>query len=233
MYDYLLHAVETEYRTMRVLSESERGSVRLLRHNTGGKMFIFRQFEGSAEVYKKLLPIDCINLPQVYEAADRDGRAAVLEEYIQGDSLDFLLQANLFSPAETRDIALQLCRGLWMLHSLGIVHRDIKPENVIMRGSDAVLIDLDVSRLHKSDSSADTRVLGTMGYAAPEQYGFSQTDERADIYSLGVMMNVLLTRQHPSNTLAQGKLGRIIEKCTMTSPSKRYKNVVQLMEELR
>ncbi len=104
----------------------------------------------------------------------------------------------MFTPAETRKITLQLCNALWMLHKLGAVHRDIKPENVIVRGSEAVLIDFDASRIFKSEMSHDTQILGTTGYAAPEQYGISQTDERADIYSVSVLLNIMLTGKHPS-----------------------------------
>ena len=157
---------------------------------------------------------------------------AVLEEYIQGDSLAYLLEGALFTPAEARKITLQLCDALWVLHSMGAVHRDIKPENVIIRGSEAVLIDFDASRLFKNGNSTDTQILGTTGYAAPEQYGISQTDERADIYSVGVLLNIMLTGKHPSKELASGKLGHIVQKCTMINPKKRYKNVLHLMEAL-
>lgn len=115
---------------------------------------------------------------------------------------------------------------------MGAVHRDIKPENVILRGSEAVLIDFDASRIFKSENTSDTRVLGTTGYAAPEQYGIAQTDERADIYSLGVLLNIMLTGKHPSKELASGRLGRIVQKCTMVNPKKRYQNVLYLMEAL-
>ena len=204
MFDFLLSNIEKEYSLVRVLKESDRGSVSLLRHRSRGGRYIFRLFDGNAEVYKKLIGFECPALPRIYDAAEKDGRTAVLEEYIQGDSLDFLLEGSLCSPAEARDIMLRLCRGVWVLHSLGAVHRDIKPENVILRGEDAVLIDFDASRIHKLLSGGDTRVLGTMGYAAPEQYGFSQTDHRADIYSLGVLYNVMLTGQHPSRAIAGG-----------------------------
>ena len=72
----------------------------------------------------------------------------------------------------------------------------------------------------------------TTGFAAPEQYGLSQSDTRTDIYSLGVLMNVMLTGQHPSKKLAEGRLGRIIQRCTQINPAKRYKNVLHLMEAL-
>ena len=164
------------------------------------------------------------------EAADSGGMVAVLEEYIQGDSLAFLLEGALFTPEEARRITLQLCSALWVLHSLGAVHRDIKPENVIIRGSQAVLIDFDASRIFKNENCGDTQILGTTGYAAPEQYGIAQTDQRSDIYSLGVLLNIMLTGKHPSRELAPGKLGRIVQKCTMVNPKKRYKNVLYLMK---
>lgn len=204
----------------------------LLKNRQNGTRLIFRHYRGNGEVYQKLLRISCPNLPQVMEVAESGGMVAALEEYIQGDSLAFLLEWALFTPAEAREIILQLCNALWVLHSMGAVHRDIKPENVILRGSEAVLIDFDASRIFKSENTSDTRVLGTTGYAAPEQYGIAQTDERADIYSLGVLLNIMLTGKHPSKELASGQLGRIVQKCTMVNPKKRYQNVLYLMEAL-
>ena len=162
-----------------------------------------------------------------------DGESAlVIEEFIEGDTLDFLLEGALFTPQETREIVRQLCQALWVLHSMAAVHRDIKPENVIMRRRQAILIDFDAARLHKPEQEADTQILGTTGFAAPEQYGLSQSDVRTDIYALGVLMNVMLTGEHPSKKLAEGRMGRIIERCTRVSPEKRYKNVLRLMGEL-
>ena len=143
-----------------------------------------------------------------------------------------MLKDALFSQAETRQIVKHLCQGLWVLHSMAAVHRDIKPENVILRGLDAVLIDFDAARLHKPQAETDTQVLGTTGFAAPEQYGLSQSDTRTDIYSLGVLMNVMLTGKHPSKKLAEGRIGRVIQRCTQVSPAKRYKTVLHLMEAL-
>lgn len=228
----MLSSIETDYETVKAIKHSERGCVSLLQNKQNGTRFIFRHYRGNGEVYRKLLGISCPNLPQIMETAERDGMVAVLEEYIQGDSLAYLLEGALFSHAEARKITMQLCNALWVLHKLGAVHRDIKPENVIIRGSEAILIDFDASRIFKSDTNQDTQILGTTGYAAPEQYGIAQTDERADIYSLGVLLNVMLTGKHPSKELANGRLGRIVQKCTMVNPEKRYKSVLYLMEAL-
>ena len=232
MYDWLKQALKTEYTPVRLLKESDRGSVRVIRHNVTGRRFVLRCFTGNGEVYQKLLGYACPNLPVVYEAAAKGEENLVLEELIQGDTLNFLLQGALFTPAETRNIVIQLCRGLWALHSLGAVHRDIKPENIILRGADAVLIDFDAARFHKPELETDTRILGTTGFAAPEQYGLSQSDCRADIYSVGILMNVMLTGEHPSKKLAAGKLGRVVQRCTQVNPKKRYQNVLRLMEAL-
>lgn len=232
IYPYLLSSIETDYETVKTIKNSERGCVSLLLNKQNGTRFIFRHYQGSGEVYRKLLSVSCPNLPKIMEAAEQDGMVAVLEEYIQGDSLAFLLAGACLTPAEARKITLQLCNALWVLHSMGAVHRDIKPENVIIRGSEAVLIDFDASRIFKSGTNQDTQILGTTGYAAPEQYGITQTDERADIYSLGVLLNIMLTGKHPSKELANGHLGRIVQKCTMVNPKKRYKSVLYLMEAL-
>ena len=140
------------------------------------------------------------NLPVIYEVAQQDGDNLVLEEFIQGDTLGFLLQDALFSPEETKKIVRQVCRALWVLHSIGAVHRDVKPENIILRGDNAVLIDFDAARLYKPEETADTQILGTTGFAAPEQYGLSQTDQRTDIFAVGVLINVMLTGKHPSKS---------------------------------
>ena len=232
IYSWLSEQLKLEFEEVRLLKESPRGSVRLIRHRASGKQFILRRFTGNGEVYRRLLDCSCRHLPLIYETAEREGKNLVIEEFVQGDTLDFLLADALFTPQETRKVVKQLCQRLWVLHSMAAVHRDVKPENVILRRTDAVLIDFDAARLHKPQAEADTQILGTTGFAAPEQYGLGQSDTRTDIYSLGVLMNVMLTGQHPSKKLAEGRLGRVIQRCTQVNPAKRYKNVLHLMEAL-
>ena len=227
-----LEAVTTEYDTLRVLKQSPRGTVSVVRHKKSGTRYVFRRYSGSGEVYRRLLPVLCPHLPQIMEAAEQDGQTAVLEEYVQGDTLAELLMGARLTEREARQVTMQLCQALHVLHSMGAVHRDVKPENVILRGSDAVLIDFDAARIYKDESESDTQVLGTTGFAAPEQYGIFQSDERADIFSLGVLLNIMLTGKHPSREMAAGKMGRIVRKCTMTAPEQRYQSARALMEVL-
>ena len=232
VYEELLQSVEQEFRLQRTIKVGARGSVYALQHAVSGRQYIFRQFQGRSDAYRRLLAIQSPNLPEIYEVGEQNGQTAVLEEYVQGDTLYEVLRGNLLSTNDAKNITRQLCNALWILHAQGIVHRDIKPENVILRGSDAVLIDFDAARIFKSENQKDTVVLGTTGYAAPEQYGIAQSDERADIYSLGVMLNIMLIGKHPSKELAAGHLGRVVEKCTMTTPRRRYANVIRLWEAL-
>ena len=232
IYAWLSDALEREFELVRILKESPRGSVRLIRHKATGRRVIFRRFTGNPEVYRKLLDYTCPNLPLVLEVASQGQENLVLEEFIEGDTLGFLLQDALFSQEETRKIVRQVCQALWVLHSIGAVHRDVKPENIILRGDQAVLIDFDAARFHKLEAENDTQILGTTGFAAPEQYGLSQTDQRTDIFAVGVLINVMLTGKHPSKKLAEGRMGRIVTRCTQVNPKKRYQSVLQLMEAL-
>jgi len=96
------------------------------------------------------------------------------------------------------------------------------------------LIDFDIARVYRSESETDTRIFGTRAYAAPEQYGFAQTDARADIYSLGVLLRYLLTGSPRANRNVHvyRPLEKIIAKCTAFDPANRYTDVEQVKKAL-
>ena len=236
MYAFLEEQLKLHFDVLQTYKDAGEKQICRIRHRETGKDFILRRFPGSAATYARLIPVACPNLAKVYEAAtglfSGSERALVLEEYVEGDRVSEMLKGATFSRAETKHVAMDVCRALYTLHSLGIVHRDVKPENIILRGKNAVLIDYDAARQKKEVQQSDTVILGTTGYAAPEQYGISQTDGRADIFALGVTMNIMLTGVHPSVRMATGQIGRIISRCTMVQPDKRYKDVRHLMEAL-
>ena len=218
--------------TERIIKSNERSCVSIVRDQKTNTRYFHRIFKGSADVYYKLQKIRCDNLPKIHSVMEKEGYVFVLEEFIQGDTLAFLLDNGPLPHSVTKKFTLQICNALQNLHNVGIVHRDIKPENIIIRGDEAVLIDFNVSRLTKPDSDTDTQIMGTTGYAAPEQYGFSQTDTRADIYSIGILMNEMLTKQHPSKVLANDSLCPIIERCIEVTVDKRYASVSELHNAL-
>lgn len=217
---------------VRGMNEPEKNKVYLVVNNESGQRYVLRCMTGSPEVYEQLMSVQDIHVPKVYEVRPQGTEFFVLEEYIPGDNLAFLLSGGNLSQEECRPIMAGLCDGLTVLHQHGIVHRDVKPENIIIRGDVPVLVDFDASRFHKTTRDNDTRVLGTTGYVAPEQYGISQTDARADIYAMGVLLNIMMTGEHPSVTLAPGGAGRIVRKCTMVNPGQRFQSAEQLKSRL-
>ncbi len=130
--------------------------------------------------------------------------------------------------------AAQILDALQELHKRNIIHRDITPSNVLVSSDDVVrLIDFGISRNWKADQKKDTAILGTVGYAAPEQFGFQQTDITADFYALGVLINVMLTGQLPAEKRAENKkLAKIIQKCIQMDPAKRYQAAAKIRRDL-
>ncbi len=148
-------------------------------------------------------------------------------------TLSQVMEVSSYRPGGAKKILKQLCLALTVLHQNGIVHRDVKPENVMVSDEGrVVLIDFSISR-KVIPGGSDTQILGTVGYAAPEQLGLSQSDGRTDIYAMGVLYNVMLTGKHPSVELARGKAGRIIRKCTAVNPDDRYQTSEKLLQTLR
>lgn len=101
----------------------------------------------------------------------------------------------------------------------------MNPNNIIVSDSSVTLIDFDISRSVKKDSPRDTFILGTAGYAAPEQFGFSQSDKRADIYALGVLANVMLTGHFPYEGIAKGAPGKAVRRALPIDPGDRFSSV--------
>ena len=230
---WLDDVLQSEYSVVGVLRDSDKITIRRLRHNRQGRDLICLSFEGDGSIYRHLQTVHHENLPRIYAVTEADGRCTVLEEFIDGVTVAELLQGGLYTASGVCAVMRALCDAVGYLHSVGIVHRDVKPENVMITSSGrVVLLDFDTARRHKPAATRDTVVVGTAGYAAPEQFGVAQTDGRADIYAMGVMINVMLTGEHPTVRVAGGKLGRVVEKCTRLDPDKRYRDVWELKKQL-
>lgn len=178
-------------------------------------------------------------IPAFADEFENQKMACIVREYVEGRPLDQVAAEGGLSKKDAIDVCLQLCDILDYLHSQPqpIIHRDVKPQNVIVRPDGKIsLIDFDISRVYQTGAKADTQFLGTREFAPPEQYGFSQTDCRADIYSIGVLLGWLLTREmdprEVSAALGRDPLGKIYRKCAAFSPEDRYHSVAALKSAL-
>lgn len=187
----------------------------------------------SRDVYEQLASVRIEGVPAVKECVADDGKLIVVEEYVQGRSLKQVLdEQGLLNEEQAYDIAVQLADVLVRLHQLepAIVHRDIKPSNIIIEKNGHVnLIDFNAARHANADKNEDTRMLGTVYFAAPEQFGFGQSDERTDIYGLGATINYIMTGDKPGAGIAECRFSDILKKCLMVDAKDRY----QSAEELR
>ncbi len=186
-------------------------------------------------VLQTLCRIKHRNLMEIYDVKTQDGVCISLCEYINGMTLD--MRVEYYQPFDIRsakDILCQICDGLSQLHINGIVHRDIKPGNVMITDDGTVkIIDYSISRLIKPEQRKDTTVLGTAGYASPEQFGFTQTNGKTDIYACGVLLNYLLTGKLPNEQLHQGPLTTVIQQCIEIDENKRFASADELKKVLQ
>lgn len=185
------------------------------------------------DIYKTLFTINNPNIVKFIGTATIDNQLCVIEEYIKGVTLERYIENNSLSDDNIVNIVLQVCNGLEQIHNNGIVHRDINPSNIMITPDNrAVIIDFGISRVEKKGKSADTQILGTQGYAAPEQYGFSQTSAKADIYSIGVLINYMKTGALPNATLCDGWLGDVVTKCIQIDEARRYSSISDLTKAI-
>jgi len=186
------------------------------------------------------------NLPSIIDVIDTDESFIIIMDYIQGNSLNKALEEFGAQSQENVIIwAKQLCDVLNYLHTRtpAIIYRDMKPANVMLKpDGNVTLIDFGTAREYKEKNLADTTCLGTVGYAAPEQFGgMGQTDARTDIYCLGATLYHLVTGMNPCeppyeikpirdiNPSLSAGLEKIILKCTQRDPNDRYQSAAELM----
>ncbi|MBR4587979.1 MAG: protein kinase [Lachnospiraceae bacterium] len=204
----------------------------LVKHTESGEIFVKKVLDHfNINVYQKIMDRPIRHMPKVYDLIEADGKLIVIEEYVSGNDLDEICKKRGGLPEyQVMDIALDICEVLSRLHGFDppVIHRDIKPSNVkISPAAGVVVLDLDAAKLDKRDKAVDTELLGTHGYAAPEQYGFGASTVRTDIYGLGKLMEAVAAAN-----ISEG-LQRIIDKCTMLKPEERFASADELAGAIR
>lgn len=209
-----------ELEVIRLLKQSETSAVHLMRETNGEAFYIRKVLQEPCPIYRELKDCRHPYLPKFYDVNIADNTTTILEEYIEGE----LLSDIELSEKQVVIVVKELCAVLEFLHGNGIIHRDIKPSNIMLAKDGHIrLLDFDIARMPRKDREQDTRLLGTRGYAPPEQYGFAQTDERSDIYALGVTIQTLL-----KDAAKKPYYDRIIRKCINVNPDNRYRSVKQV-----
>lgn len=222
------------YEIITTIKESEKGNIYLaVVPGYGLPLIVKKMNHGNEAALQKLKEIENIHIPKLYCYEKNEDGFCIFEEYVEGELLSEYLKSRKLKDEELVKLAIQLCEALEVLHESipPIIHRDVKPSNVIVNSKGVLkLIDYDAARIFKSDMDGDTRLLGTEHYAPPEQYGFSQTDQRSDIYSLGVVLGKF---PQLSSEKKQKIWKKIVERCTMFDPESRYQSVNEVKEALK
>lgn len=242
--DYLPEDMQEHWTVYECLKESEDSSTFLVKETATGILCVLkwgrnRQTEflrNEMEIMKKMADRKLSGIPKTYRIFEENGEVYLVREYIEGMSLaQMVLQKGGISEAEICRISRKICQTAEQFQNPNepMIHRDIKPENIVVTpGGEVVFIDFGTMRSYKKDGSRDTFVVGTRGTAAPEQYGYTQTDQRTDVYAIGQTMLYMVSESYEMNQLSECAVSRrmkkIIEKACSFEPDKRYGDAAQL-----
>ena len=242
--DYLPEDMQEHWTVYECLKESEDSSTFLVKESATGILCVLkwgrnRQTEflrNEMEIMKKMADRKLSGIPKAYRIFEENGEVYLVREYIEGMSLaQMVLQKGGISEAEICRISRKICQTAEQFQNPDepMIHRDIKPENIVVTpGGEVVFIDFGTMRSYKKDGSRDTFVVGTRGTAAPEQYGYTQTDQRTDVYAIGQTMLYMVSESYEMNQLSECAVSRrmkkIIEKACSFEPDKRYGDAAQL-----
>ncbi len=225
--------VSAVYEPVSSLSRREDRLVLLMRRRKDGALFVLKRgplelIETEHALLTRLAPALPGAVPKPAECFREDGAGYLLRTYLPGETLDqYRERMGGCSPEKCGEIGRELCGLLETLHSQDppVIHRDVKPENVILLpGGGLSLIDFGAARRYTPGRDTDTRHLGTRTTAAPEQYGFAQTDPRTDLYAAGATLLWLATGSYDRKALATLPrwLGRTLGKAMAFDPADRW-----------
>ncbi|MBO6137190.1 MAG: protein kinase [Lachnospiraceae bacterium] len=209
-----------------------RRAIKKIKTGDGSKSYIAGSVISEANVLRKVVHPA---LPRIVDIFREDGCVNLVMEYIEGRTLEQVLSERTLSEKQIILTGLEICSALSCLHSMKppVIYRDMKPSNIMVRPDGHIcLIDFGTAK-RVYTGKKDTTLLGTYGYAAPEQFR-GRTDERSDIYSLGMTLKACVNgadNKAHRNRISKD-LKKIIEKCTQEKSANRYRNTAELRSDL-
>lgn len=218
---------------------NDKNNVYLVQHIDTGELFvkkIYRCF--NEDIFITIMQNNFKGVPQILFVIKDDNTLITIEEYIQGNTLYDLIENKhkKFTLDEVKNIVSQLCDIMLQFHIYepSITHRDIKASNIILDKHDKVfVIDFNITRQFDENKSQDTQLMGTFGYAAPEQYGFKQCTPQTDIYAIGVLCKYLITGTIDNVAEYKGPMHKFIKKATEIDPENRFPNVISMKKSIK
>lgn len=222
----------SDYKIISALNEEHK--VYLVQSALSGNIYVQKILDVyNLRVYEYLYRNPVAGIPRLINYYEDGNQLIVIEEYISGTSLQEKIDNSDLSVSDIRSYMIMLCNILEALHSMTppIIHRDIKPSNIIITSYNyAMLLDFNAAKQFSGQNESDTVLIGTPGYAAPEQYGFGSSSPKTDIYSLGIVLREMLGSITPVPDIAPilHRLNMIAERCTQMTPAARYQSVAEL-----
>ncbi len=229
--DYSKRLAISYYKTIATLNESHK--IYLVQHQETQKIYVKKILDVyNKDIYQSIAEHPICGIPQIIVLYEEDNQLIVIEHYVSGCSLQEKIDTSSLSIDCIFQYMVELCAILERMHSFQppIIHRDIKPSNImITEHNHVMLLDFNAAKYFTESTDIDTVLLGTKGYAAPEQYGFGSSTPRTDIYALGILLKELLFVLPSSSSM----LNDIIAKCVQINPADRYQSVTELKAALK
>ena len=242
--DYLPVEMKEHWTVYECLKENEDSATFIVKETAAGILCVLKWgrhmqaelLRNEMEILEKLADRKLSGIPKAYRIFEENSEVYLVREYIEGTPLaQMVLQKGGIPEAEICRISREICQTAEQFQNPDnlMIHRDIKPENIVITaGGEAVFIDFGTMRSYKKDGSRDTFVVGTRGTAAPEQYGYTQTDQRTDVYAIGQTILYMVSESYEMDQLSEcnisRKLKKVIEKACSFEPNKRYTDASEL-----
>jgi Protein kinase domain. len=226
--------VLSKYSIKSCISE-EKNIYKAVNLNSGEECAVKYISGDNSDIYHILKVSSPEGIPKIYDIFEGEKGFFIAERYIEGETLTDYIAArkNVISEMWVRNFIIGLCMVLERIHTLNppVIHRDLKPDNIIISIKDEIyLIDFNISRFYvdkagKGETNRDTLIMGTVDYAAPEQFGFMESDARTDIYGLGATIEYIMDK----TGIESSEISTVVNKCKQFSPGDRYQSVREII----